>query len=150
MNVAGLFSAETEIDPAKPMDTRLHAGPSADVRFDFAHRAKTRRTKKARRTEQHGIENLRCAGKDCEPFQSPNGEIENQELALYWIFESRRPGSSPIFTRSCFIESRSRSVTVSRNAGSFSPSVSKSTVMPNGVPASSCRRYRRPIAPVSS
>src|SRR5262249_45309336 len=37
-------------------------------------------------------------------------------------------GRSSIATRSCFIESRSRSVTVSRSAGSFSPSVSKSMV----------------------
>src|SRR4030081_626895 len=39
---------------------------------------------------------------------------------------------SLIATRSCFIESRSRKVTVSRSAGSFSPSVSQSTVTPNG------------------
>jgi len=47
---------------------------------------------------------------------------------------------SLIATRSCFIESRSRNVTVSRSAASFSPSVSKSTVTPNGVPISSWRR----------
>src|SRR5213082_961356 len=38
--------------------------------------------------------------------------------------------SSLIAARSCFIESRSRNVTVSRSTGSFSPSVSKSTVIP--------------------
>src|SRR5205085_4336532 len=53
------------------------------------------------------------------------------------IFEIKMLGKSLIATRSCFIESRSRSVTVSRSEESFSPNVSKSTVMPNGVPISS-------------
>ena len=46
--------------------------------------------------------------------------------------------------RSCVMASRSRTVTCP------SVSVSKSTVTQNGVPTSSCRRYRRPIAPASS
>src|ERR1051326_7288595 len=57
--------------------------------------------------------------------------------------DDKMSGKSLIATRSCFIESRSRKVTVSRSAGSFSPTVSKSMVIPNGVPISSCRRYRR-------
>src|SRR5438876_12113125 len=56
------------------------------------------------------------------------------------IREIRMSAKSLIATRSCFIESRSRNVTVSQSAESFSPSVSKSTVMPNGVPISSWRR----------
>ena len=55
----------------------------------------------------------------------------------YRIRETRIFGKSLIATRSCFIESRSRKVTVSRRLASFSPSVSKSTVTPNGVPISS-------------
>jgi len=47
-------------------------------------------------------------------------------------------------TRSCFSVSRSRIVTVP------SCTESPSTVMHHGVPTSSCRRYRRPIAPDSS
>jgi hypothetical protein len=35
MNVTGLFPVETEIDPAKPMNARLHAGPPTDLGFDF-------------------------------------------------------------------------------------------------------------------
>src|SRR5436309_6905649 len=54
--------------------------------------------------------------------------------------ETRMLAKSLTATRSCFIESRSRSVTVSRSAASFSPSVSKSTVTPKGVPISSWRR----------
>src|SRR5438105_786710 len=53
------------------------------------------------------------------------------------IREIRMLGKSLIAMRSCFIESRSRNVTVSRSAASFSPSDSKSTVTPNGVPTSS-------------
>src|SRR6266404_3394991 len=45
------------------------------------------------------------------------------------VRETRMLGRSLIATRSCFIESRTRA--------SFSPSVSKSTVTPNGVPISS-------------
>src|SRR4029077_17321327 len=45
-------------------------------------------------------------------------------------------GRSCTATRSCFIESRSRNVTVSRSEASFSPSVSKSMVTPKGVPIS--------------
>src|SRR2546427_3475226 len=56
------------------------------------------------------------------------------------IRDLRMPGRSLIATRSCFMESRSRNVTVSPSAASFSPSVSKSTVTPNGVPISSWRR----------
>ena len=56
------------------------------------------------------------------------------------IRDLRMSGRSLIATRSCFIESRSRNVTVSRSAASFSPSVSKSTVTPKGVPISSWRR----------
>src|SRR4029453_7145337 len=59
------------------------------------------------------------------------------------IREISKPARSLMATRSCFMESRSRSVTVSRSAASFSPSVSKSTVTPNGVPISSWRRNRR-------
>jgi hypothetical protein len=69
--------------------------------------------------------------------------------------DSVAPGSdsrsrSLIATRSCFMLSRWRRVTVSFSSSPFSPSVSKSTVMPNGVPISSCggsggrwRRIRR-------
>ena len=53
------------------------------------------------------------------------------------IFSIRNGLSSEIAIRCCFIESRSRTVTVSTFSGSFSPIVSKSTVTPNGVPASS-------------
>ena len=46
-----------------------------------------------------------------------------------------------VATRSCAMESRWRTVTVSFVAGSLpSPRVSKSTVTQNGVPISSCRR----------
>src|SRR5439155_18086836 len=68
------------------------------------------------------------------------GENLNFHCCDYAIRTERSSIKSEIFTRSCFIESRSRSVTVSCNAASFSPSVSKSTVIPNGVPISSCRR----------
>src|SRR6218665_818903 len=57
---------------------------------------------------------------------------------------ARYPTNSPSGTRSCTIVSRSRTVTAS------SLSDSKSMVIQNGVPISSCRRYRRPIAPASS
>src|SRR5580658_7309358 len=66
------------------------------------------------------------------------------------ILDSKNAKSSEIFNRSCFIVSRSRSVTVSLSSSPFSPSVSKSIVTPKGVPISSWRRYRRPIAPASS
>src|SRR5581483_7224201 len=65
-------------------------------------------------------------------------------------FGNNTPSSTLIFTRSCFIEARSRKVTVSFSSGPFSRSVSKSIVTPNGVPISSWRRYRRPIAAASS
>ena len=52
----------------------------------------------------------------------------------------RRPFNSAIGMRSCFMLSRCRRVTVSFCPGPFSPMVSKSTVTPNGVPASSWRR----------
>src|SRR5439155_23112457 len=52
--------------------------------------------------------------------------------------------SLSIGSRSCSIESRSRTVTWR------SVSVSKSTVTQYGVPTSSCRRYRRPMDPASS
>ena len=47
-------------------------------------------------------------------------------------------------------QSRSRTVTQLSPAFSASPTVSKSTVMQNGVPTSSSRRYRLPMEPVSS
>lgn len=54
-----------------------------------------------------------------------------------------RPSShgsrSAMAMRSWLVESRCRSVTVSFSASPFSPIVSKSIVMQNGVPASSCR-----------
>lgn len=58
----------------------------------------------------------------------------------YRILSKSRSFSSAIGTRSCFMLSRSRNVTVSRFSGPFSPIVSKSMVTPKGVPASSCRR----------
>jgi hypothetical protein len=39
MNVARLFSAETEIDPAKPMDASLHAGPPTHFGLYFTDSA---------------------------------------------------------------------------------------------------------------
>lgn len=39
MNVAGLFSAETEIDSAKPVDACLHAGPPPHFGLDFTNGA---------------------------------------------------------------------------------------------------------------
>jgi len=39
MNVPGLFPAKTKIDPAKPMDARLHTGPPTHFGFDFTDRA---------------------------------------------------------------------------------------------------------------
>ena len=59
--------------------------------------------------------------------------------AGYCTSGKSRPSNSSIFTRSCRASSRCRRVTVSFSSGPFSPSVSKSIVMPNGVPASSCR-----------
>jgi len=53
------------------------------------------------------------------------------------IRDARMLARSLIAMRSCFIESRSRNVTVSRRAASFSPNVSKSIVTPKGVPTSS-------------
>src|SRR6266404_1711474 len=68
------------------------------------------------------------------------GENLNFHCCDYAIRTERCSSKSEIFTRSCFMESLSRKVTVSRRLGSFSPSVSKSTVIPNGVPISSWRR----------
>ena len=56
------------------------------------------------------------------------------------IFASKYAGKSAIFIRSCCMLSRWRRVTVSFNSSPRSPSVSKSIVTPNGVPASSCLR----------
>src|SRR6266404_8920598 len=67
---------------------------------------------------------------------------QGENLNFHFDYAIRIESSSiksEILMRSCFIESRSRNVTVSRNAASFSPSVSKSTVTPNGVPISSWR-----------
>ena len=47
MNVTGFLPAKKETDSAEPMDTGSHAGPLADLRFDLAHRAETRREEKA-------------------------------------------------------------------------------------------------------
>ena len=60
------------------------------------------------------------------------------QMPIYPIFLDRNSSRSLIAMRSCFCESRSRTVTVSRSSGPFSPRVSKSMVTPKGVPASSC------------
>jgi hypothetical protein len=51
VNVAGLFPAKKETDTAETMDAAPHAGPFANLRFDFADRPKTRRMKQAGRAE---------------------------------------------------------------------------------------------------
>ena len=61
------------------------------------------------------------------------------------ICSSRYSSSSGMAMRRCSVESRSRSVTVPSPS-----SVSKSMVTQKGVPASSMRRYRLPMAPVAS
>jgi hypothetical protein len=68
VNVAGFFAVKNEADAAKTMDATLHAGPTADLRFDFANRAETRRMKQAGPAEQHGVKNLRRAGDAGEPL----------------------------------------------------------------------------------
>ena len=78
VNVAGLFPLKKETDTAETMDAGPHAGPSADLRFDFADRPKTRRMKQAGRAEQHGVKNLRGARDAGEPFQPANGELKDQ------------------------------------------------------------------------
>ena len=58
----------------------------------------------------------------------------------YASFSARYAFSSLMGTRTCSILSRSRTVTQLSPAFSASPTVSKSTVMQNGVPTSSSRR----------
>src|SRR4051812_27595760 len=70
----------------------------------------------------------------------PAGNPTGTHYLTYEIRATSSCTKSPIRTRSCFIESRSRNVTVSRDSSPFSPRVSKSIVTPNGVPISSCRR----------
>jgi hypothetical protein len=77
-----------------------------------------------------------------EFFGEGSGEqrLEPLRRKLQAIASCRRSFRSEIATRSCFMLSRWRKVTVSFFAGPFSPMVSKSTVTPKGVPASSWRR----------
>ena len=58
----------------------------------------------------------------------------------YASFSARYAFSSLMGTRTCSMVSRSRTVTQLSPAFSASPTVSKSTVMQNGVPTSSSRR----------
>jgi hypothetical protein len=51
VNVASLFSVETEINPAEPMNACSNPGPSTDFLFDFADCPDPRRVKKAGYTE---------------------------------------------------------------------------------------------------
>ena len=60
--------------------------------------------------------------------------ITIERMTVYIIFFPSTCTRSSIFTRSCRMVSRSRTVTV------WSCSVWKSTVTQNGVPISSCRR----------
>ena len=61
-------------------------------------------------------------------------------ISQYASFSARYAFSSPMGTRTCSMVSRSRTVTQLSPAFSASPTVSKSTVMQNGVPTSSSRR----------
>jgi len=61
-------------------------------------------------------------------------------LRIHRSLSPNHAASSGMGRRSCCIESRSRTVTVSFREGPFSPRVSKSTVKQNGVPISSWRR----------
>jgi hypothetical protein len=51
VDVASLFSVETEINPAEPMNACSNPGPSTDFLFDFADCPDPRRVKKAGYTE---------------------------------------------------------------------------------------------------
>ena len=85
-------------------------------------------TRRLRRTACSRLQPV-CQGNTGARFRI-HQEIREISMPARWLMA----------TRSCFMESRSRTVTVSRSAASFSPSVSKSTVTPNGVPISSWRR----------
>jgi hypothetical protein len=52
MNVPGLFPAEPEINPAKPMDACLHPRPPAHLRFNFTDGAHAGWMKQAGHSEQ--------------------------------------------------------------------------------------------------
>ena len=78
-------------------------------------------------------------------FRSPVWLIFQKFFYMPSICSERYFTSSSSLMRTCFVVSRSRRVTVP------SPSaVWKSTVIPNGVPISSCLRYLLPIAPAAS